>query len=164
MKWSIQFFVAFLLVFSANISYGQVKLPIVVITTVNNSEIQDEPKITAQMGIINNGPDIGNKLTDSYNEYSGAIGIEIRGSSSQSFPKKNYSLETRYADGSNNNVSIFGMPAENDWVLHGPYSDKSLLRNVLAYHMGETTQRYTPRTQLCELYINGDYRGVRPIR
>ncbi|MDG1719900.1 MAG: CotH kinase family protein, partial [Bacteroidia bacterium] len=46
------------------------------------------------------------------------------------------------------------------WVLHGPFSDKSLLRNVLAYHMGESTNRYTPRTQLCELLVNGDYRGV----
>ena len=99
MKWSIQFFVAFLLVFSANISYGQVKLPIVVITTVNNAEIQDEPKITAQMGIINNGPDVGNSVTDAFNEYNGAIGIEIRGASSQNFPKKNYSLETRNEDG-----------------------------------------------------------------
>ena len=69
-------------------------------------------------------------------------------------------METRNADGSNNNVSIFGMPSENDWVLHGPFSDKSLLRNVLAYHMGESTNRYTPRTQLCELLVNGDYRGV----
>jgi hypothetical protein len=52
------------------------------------------------------------------------------------------------------------MPSENDWVLHGPFSDKSLLRNVVAYHMGQSTNRYTPRTQLCELLINGDYRGV----
>ena len=142
------------------VSLLDVKLPIVVITTENNIEIQNEPKVTAQMGIINNAPGVGNSITDAFNEYNGAIGIEIRGASSQNFPKKNYSLETRNADGSNNNVSIFGMPSENDWVLHGPFSDKSLLRNVLAYHMGESTNRYTPRTQLCELLVNGDYRGV----
>ena len=144
----------------SQVSLTDVKLPIIVITTEDNREIQNEPKVTAQMGIINNGPGVGNSITDAFNEYNGAIGIEIRGASSQNFPKKNYSLETRNADGSNNNVSIFGMPSENDWVLHGPFSDKTLLRNVLAYHMGESTNRYTPRTQLCELLINGDYRGV----
>ena len=144
----------------SQVSLMDVKLPIIVITTENNTEIQNEPKVSAQMGIINNGPDLGNSVTDAFNEYNGVIGIEIRGASSQNFPKKNYSLETRNEDGSNNNVSIFGMPSENDWVLHGPFSDKTLLRNVLAYHMGESTNRYTPRTQLCELLINGDYRGV----
>lgn len=132
-------------------------LPLVLITTQNNETIQDEPKINAHMGIIDHGL---NQLTDPYNGYDGAIGIEIRGASSQSFPKKNYGFQTRLADGTNNNVSILGMPAENDWVLHGPYSDKSLLRNVLAYHLGTKTGEYTPRTQLCELYVNDDYRGV----
>lgn len=132
-------------------------LPLVLITTQNNETIQDEPKINAHMGIIDHGL---NQLTDPYNGYDGAIGIEIRGASSQSFPKKNYGFETRLADGTNNNVSILGMPAENDWILHGPYTDKSLLRNVLAYHMGRSTGRYAPRTQLCELYINNEYSGV----
>ena len=135
-------------------------LPKMVITTQNNATIQNEPKITAHMGIINNGKKMLNKISDPYTDYDGAIGIEIRGASSQDFPKKNYSLETRLLNGDNNNVSLFGMPVENDWILHGPYSDKSLLRNVLAYHMGKSTGRYTPRTQLCELYINDNYEGV----
>ena len=52
------------------------------------------------------------------------------------------------------------MPEENDWIFHGPFADKSLMRNVLAYHMGRATGRYAPRTRWCELIINGDYRGV----
>ncbi|MGB1038990.1 MAG: CotH kinase family protein [Bacteroidia bacterium] len=135
-------------------------LPLIVIATENNAGINDEPKVTAQMGIIDNGPDSVNRLTDDYNDYEGKIGIEVRGASSQLFPKKGYGFETRLPDGSNNNVSLLGMPEENDWVLHGPYSDKSLLRNVLAYHIGEETGEYSPKTRLCELYINSDYRGV----
>ena len=135
-------------------------LPLIIITTENSTEIQDDPKVFAKMGIVDNGPGNMNNLTDPYNGYNGTIGIEIRGASSQSFPKKNYGLETRNTDGSNNNVSLLGMPAENDWVLHGPYSDKSLLRNSLAYHMGTSTGKYTPRTRLCELYINDNYRGI----
>lgn len=133
-------------------------LPLFVITTENNAEIVDEPKIKAQLGIIDNAG--LNNLGDAYTGYEGVIGIEIRGASSQGFPKNNFGFETRLANGENNNVTLLGMPSENDWVLHGPYSDKSLLRNSLAYHMGSQTGQYTPRTRLCELYVNTDYRGV----
>ena len=69
-------------------------------------------------------------------------------------------LRTRLESGENNNVPLLGMPQENDWVLHGPYSDKSLIRNVLAYHFAREMGRYAPRTRLCELFINDSYRGV----
>ncbi len=134
-------------------------LPILIVNT-NGQEIQDEPKITATLKIIDNGVGNINFLTDSANGYNGEIGIEVRGHSSQQFPKKNYGFETRSEDGSNNNVSLLGLPEENDWVLHGPYSDKSLMRNVLSYHIGRLTGEYAARTRWCELYINGDYRGV----
>ncbi len=134
-------------------------LPVMIINT-RGEAIPNEPKIQVQMGIIDNGPGKRNFIGDAFNGYDGAIGIEIRGSSSQSFPKKNYGMETRTEAGDNANVSLLGMPEENDWVLHGPYTDKSLLRNVLAYHIGSLTSQYTPRTRLCELMINTDYRGL----
>ena len=49
------------------VSLLDVKLPIVVITTENNIEIQNEPKVTAQMGIVNNAPGVGNSITDAFN-------------------------------------------------------------------------------------------------
>ena len=52
------------------------------------------------------------------------------------------------------------MPEENDWILHGPFSDKSLLRNHLTFYLGHITDIYVPRTELCELFINGRYQGV----
>lgn len=55
---------------------------------------------------------------------------------------------------------MLGLPVENDWVLHGPYSDKSLIRNVLAYHFAREMGQYAPRTKLCELFINDSYLGV----
>ena len=69
-------------------------LPIIVINT-NGQEIPDEPKITADMGIIYNGSAVRNDITDAFNEYNGKIGIEIRGQSSQMFPMKSYSIELR---------------------------------------------------------------------
>ncbi|HKK40163.1 MAG TPA: CotH kinase family protein [Cryomorphaceae bacterium] len=139
--------------------FASSNLPLIFINT-DGVEIPDEPKIDAWMGIIDNGSDQLNFLTDSFNDYNGNIGIEIRGSSSILFEKKSYAVETRLPDGENNNVSILGMPAENDWVLNGPYSDKSLLRNVLSFHIGRSMGRYAPRTRFCEVFINDQYQGV----
>ena len=134
-------------------------LPIIVIETENGVAIPDEPKITAHMGIVNNESGL-NEHPGNFNDYDGKIGIELRGASSQSYAKKGYGLETRLENGENNNVSLLGMPVENDWVLHGPYSDKSLIRNVLAYHFAAAMGQYAPRTRLCELFINESYSGV----
>ena len=101
-----------------------------------------------------------NHVDDTSFNYDGQIGIEIRGSSSQSFPKKQYGLETQNSDSSNNNVSLLGMPEENDWILSAPYTDKSLIRNILAYTLSNQMGFYAPKTQLCEVVINGEYVGV----
>ncbi len=135
-------------------------LPLIIINTTQTDEIYDEPRVPAHMGIIDNGTGQTNSIFDDFNGYDGRIAIEIRGASSQTFAKKNYGFETQLEDGENNNVSLLGMPEENDWILHGPYADKSLLRNVLAYHLARTTGHYAPRTRLCELIVNDDYRGV----
>jgi hypothetical protein len=137
---------------------GEHDLPLIMINT-DGQEIPDEPKITARMGIIDN-PGGLNHPTDAFTGYNGLIGIELRGSSSLSFDKKNYGFETRNEDGTNNNVSLLDLPPENDWVLHGPYSDKSLMRNSLAYYLGSQMGRWAPRTGFCELYIDNDYKGV----
>ena len=135
-------------------------LPIIVIDTYGEV-IPDEPKITAHMGIIFNVSEEINYITDPFNHYDGYIGIEIRGHSSQDyFPKKQYGLETRNSEGENLNVSLFGIPKENDWVLYAPYSDKSLMRNVLAYDIARSLGSYAPRTQFCEVILNNDYVGI----
>jgi len=134
-------------------------LPIVIINT-NGQDIQNENKITAYMGIINNGPGETNYLSDPYNHYDGFIGIELRGSSTQWFPKKQFAVETRDSLGENNNVSLLGMPEENDWIFNAPYTDKSLMRNVLIYKMARDAGRYASRSHYFELVLNGDYRGV----
>ncbi|MCD4732538.1 MAG: CotH kinase family protein [Bacteroidales bacterium] len=135
-------------------------LPIIVIET-NGQTIPNEPKIEVDMGIIYNGPSQINYLTDPFNEYDGIVGIELRGSTSlYFFPKKPYAFETRDSLGNNLNVSLLGMPAENDWILYAPYSDKSLIRNVLAYKLSNDLGQYASRSHYCELVINGNYKGI----
>lgn len=146
--------------FSAPVDFIQSNLPIVIINT-GGQAIPDEPKINATMSIINNGPGNTNHITDTPNEYNGNIAIERRGSSSAGFPQQSWGLETRMVDQvSNNNVSIFGWPAENDWILYAPYTDKSLIRNVFTYWLGNQLGRWAPRTQPCEVVLNGEYQGV----
>jgi hypothetical protein len=112
------------------------------------------------MGIIDNGPGNLNHVSDPFNEFSGLIAIERRGSSSNGFPSKSYGLETRGPDSVNYNASIFNWPMDNDWILYAPYTDKSMIRNVLTYHLGNQMGRWAPRTQLCEVMLNGEYIGV----
>lgn len=104
------------------------KLPSITINTRSNT-IVDEPKVDATMSISEKGSE----------SYSGAIGIEFRGASSQSFPKKSFGLETRDENNEDLDVLLLGFPEEEDWILYGPYSDKSLMRNVLisAYRFNE---------------------------
>jgi len=134
-------------------------LPIIVINT-NGIPIPNEPKIAADMGIIYNGVEVRNNLSDIHNDFSGKIGIEIRGSSSQMFPKKQYSIELQDALGNGVNASLLGMPAEEDWILFAPYNDKSLMRDVLAYKLGHDLGQYTSRTRFCEVVLNGEYLGI----
>jgi hypothetical protein len=158
-RFSIFFFLSSFHWSDAQVVFSSSNLPIIIIDT-HGQVIPNEPKITADMGIIYNGPGVRNYLTDPLNHYNGQIGIEIRGSSTQMFPKKQYAMETRDTTGNNLNVSLLGMPEENDWNLYAPYSDKSLIRNVLAYKMSNDIERYASRTRFCEVVLNGDYIGL----
>jgi CotH kinase protein/Secretion system C-terminal sorting domain len=112
------------------------------------------------MGIINNAPGLRNNITDAFNNYSGKIGIEIRGSSSQSFPKKQYSIELRNSVGAGIDASLLGLPAKDDWILFAPYNDKTLMRDAVAYRFGRALGRYASRVKYCEVVLNGQYQGI----
>jgi hypothetical protein len=142
-------------------TFSSSNLPIIIITTDNGASIPDEPKISATMGIINRPGGARNNVSDPFNDYNGKIGIELRGSTSQSFPKKQYGIELKTDAGADRSASLLGMPPEEDWVLFGPYNDKSLMRDVLTYQIGRSLGRvYAPRTRYCEVIINNNYQGV----
>lgn len=140
------------------VPFDSSNLPLIIINT-NGQEINDESKIDVHMGIIDNPSGI-NKITDTFNNYNGIIGIDIRGSSSEMFEKKSYNIETRTSTDDNNNVPLVGLPEENDWVLYATYTDKSMMRNALTYYLGNETGRWAPHSIFCEMYLNGYYNGV----
>lgn len=134
-------------------------LPIVILNT-NNQSIPDEPKIEAEMKMIDNGLGNLNHVTDFPNAYNNKIGIERRGSTSGDFPQKSYGFETRDVNGTVKDTILFGMPNEHDWILYAPYNDKSCMRNILTYELANKMQHYASRTVLCELVLNGQYQGI----
>ncbi len=145
--------------FTPPVDYTLSELPILVINTFNQTII-DEPRINAWLSVINKGEGAINSIFDPVTGYDGWISIEIRGESAQMFAKKSYSFETQDSVGENNNVSLLGLPEENDWILYGPYSDKTLIKNVLSYKLARDMGRYATRTSFCELFINGNYKGL----
>ena len=101
-----------------------------------------------------------NNVADSSKAIQYDIGINVRGLTSAAFPKPNYGIEFHDSTGKDINVSLLGLPPSDDWVLHGTYVDKSMIRNTFAHWLFRQTGRYSPRTKYFDLYINGVYRGV----
>ena len=135
-------------------------LPILVIDT-RGGTILDDPKIVADLSIIDNGPGKRNSLTDKAS-FTSVMGIEYRGASSQQFPKKPYGIELRDSSGVNSvSKTLLGMPAESDWVLNATYNDKTLIRETLTYDFyRKMSKYYASRFRYCELMLNGEYRGI----
>ena len=95
-------------------------------------------------------------------------GIHVRGQSSADFDKKGYRVELWDNLDQDVDLPLAGMPAQSDWVLHGPFVDKTLIRNAFVYSLGVEMGLTAPRFAFTELYLNtsnrplesSDYLGV----
>ena len=143
---------------SANAFAQTYDLPIVFVDTKGkclDSKVTE--KIPATMKVLDGKT---NNVADSAKGTRYDIGIKVRGQSSALFPKPGYGVEVRNEKGEGTDVSLFGLPPSDDWVFHGPYVDKSLVRNALAHWLFRQAGHYSPRSKHFDLYINGVYRGV----
>ena len=52
------------------------------------------------------------------------------------------------------------MGKDNNWALLAPYSDKSMIRNTLAFEISRPWMEYVPKCQFCEVFLDGTYYGV----
>ncbi len=165
-KWILSLLPLMSFIFSVHAQvFTSSNLPIVIITTDNNWPIPDEPGVLGSMKIIYRGPGLRNYVTDKdsiqFLNYDGRIDIEIRGSSSQVVPKKGYGFTTLMPDNvTKNNVSLLGMPSENDWILNGISFDPSLIRDYMSYNLSRQIGQYASRTAYCEVVLNGNYWGL----
>ena len=115
--------------------------------------------ISCQVSVIDN-TDRNNHPDDSA-AIETAAQIRIRGNTSRLFDKKGYLLRTtednslEYQD-----VGMLGMDAHHEWALHGPYLDKTLIRNYMWYNIAGEIMDYAPNARFCEVIINGEYQGL----
>jgi len=87
--------------------------------------------------------------------------IRIRGASSRGYDKKSYLIKFKHEDMVNGKrVSLSGMTADSEWVLNGPFVDKTLIRNYLCYNLAGEIMEYSPNVRFCEAYLNGEYIGL----
>lgn len=124
------------------------QLPVLRITTASGAAITSkETYVPATMA-----------LTDSAGTEVVRIGLEIRGRGNTTwilFPKKPYRLRLA------SSTSLLGMPANRHWVLLANYSDKTFLRNELAFDFSRAVgMAWTPRARYVDVEVNGTYEGV----
>lgn len=94
--------------------------------------------------------------------------IKFRGSSSLGFPKHSLAFEAVDERGDGRDVSFLGMPKDSDWVLYAPYTEKTMIRDVLAYELFGKMGHYSVRTRYVEVFLDttggklvrSDYAGV----
>lgn len=156
-------------------------LPLIVFDSFGNFAVDTESNafVPASALFIDPGADGTTVITDDP-EYGGRTGLHIRGRSSQGWAKRQYALEI-WGEGHSDtsilpggqtddlDVSFFGLPSESDWVLNGPFSDKTQLNNYLTFKWANEMGILAPRTKLVEVFVNAnggtvdyatDYRGT----
>lgn len=93
--------------------------------------------------------------TDTTGLYNDTAQIRGRGNSSWNLAKKPYRLKLK------DDFRFMGMPAkDNTWVLLANHADKTLMRNALAFEIGEACQMYfNPAYRFLDIVLNGKYIG-----
>ena len=136
--------------------YSEFNNPILFINTPDNMEITTKEWLSDQnleladcIIVDKNSPENQEIKLD----------IKCRGNTSMGQPKKNFSIKLDKKE----NLFNIADGKHKSYALIANYSDKSLIRNELAYYMGNevfTNMGWNPNTQVINLFINGTYRGI----
>lgn len=118
----------------------------------------DEDMLSAHICVIENET-ANNHPSDTPTLESDML-IRIRGNTSRYFEKPSYLVRLTKPDGSYRHETVMGMEPHYEWALHGPYLDKSLIRNYMWYNIAGEIMDYAPNVRFCEVMIDGQYRGL----
>ncbi len=126
-------------------------IPVVRITTDDNAPILDRENYVK--GTINiSDPEC---LYSENKEFEARMGIRGRGNSTWGWPKKPWKVKL------DEKAPVLGMPADKEWALLANYSDRTLIRNIVAMKLSEICGfSWTPRMRSVEVYLNDEYQGV----
>lgn len=124
-------------------------LPIIYLETTNGEEIDSkEDYFTGSLSITG-----GRYFPD-----MASTNMKIRGRGNSTWgihPKKPFQLKF------DDKTELLGMPQDKKWIFLAEFSDKTLIRNKIAFEMGYLSQLdYTPQSVFTEVVINGTYNGT----
>ncbi len=121
-----------------------------------------EPYIEGTIQVLDQGDNL-NHLNDTPASQS-KMKIKRRGNTSMAYAKPQYLVKLITQSGQDNELSLLGMGADNEWVINGSMTDESMMRNYLSYRISSQFMEYTPDTKYCEVVIKENeiytYQGV----
>ena len=124
-------------------------LPIIYLQTTNAVPIDSKEDYRTGLISINGG----RYLTD-----LSSTTMKIRGRGNSTWwvhPKKPYQLKFEVK------TDMLGMPEDKTWIFLAEYSDKTLIRNKIAFEMGYLSRLdWTPQSVFTEVVVNGAYNGT----
>ncbi|MBQ8606133.1 MAG: CotH kinase family protein [Clostridia bacterium] len=128
---------------------SEFNLPVISVNTEGGAPIVDkENYVTCEVSITN--------TTEEYSLDSALAGIRYRGNSTlTAASKKPYRIKF------DKKQNLFDMGKAKSWVLLANAFDKTMVRNALAFSIGEQVGlEYTSKFQFVNLYLNGKYQGL----
>lgn len=139
----------------------ETNLPIVHINT-GGQRVSKENKIGAYLSVTEAAEGKARSIMETP-DWDASILLNYRGASSYSqFDKKQYRIKFVKKQGSDKakEVAFLGMGENSEWVLNGPFLDKTLIRNKLVYDLGRELFEWAPDSRYCEVFVDGKYQGV----
>jgi len=121
---------------------------------------EGETETLAHISVVDNSND-WNHDTDTP-MFESLASIRIRGNSSRFFDKPNYRIQLIDEDYGNNRLPLLGMNPGHEWALHGPFLDKTLIRNYMWMNIAHDVMSglYVPEVRFFELILNGEFQGL----
>lgn len=124
-------------------------LPVVYLDTAGNGAIDSKEDYIEGGFSVKGGRDF---------EDQDRLEMKIRGRGNStwfSHPKKPFQMKL------NDKETVFGMPEAKKWLFLAEYSDKTMLRNTIAFEMGYLSDLdWTPKSTFAEVFINDQYNGT----
>lgn len=147
------------------VEVGQYYLLFTLLPTIEifvDEKIVDEPKHGSYFRI--NDP----RHIEHFNikqQFESYAGIEIRGGTSQNYPKKSYAIELwdEIEQEAILDYPLLGMRDDDDWILDAMYIDEARMRNIVSFRIWKSMvqpENSTIDGEFVELFINNDYQGV----
>ncbi|MCF2519670.1 CotH kinase family protein [Dyadobacter sp. CY351] len=137
------------------------QLPLVNLDVPDPAQINLEEEIPGGISIAEatNSPLISN------------MAIRIRGNSSSFFPKKNYRVQFKDAQGKNKDESILGLRSDKRWLFFGMWNEELRSTNNVSHNLwidmhklyyasSEPSAVSSIRTRYVEVFMNKSYKGV----